>query len=616
LCLVTYNSQETDPQKVKSLLLQVVEEVKGLGGSPERMLFLLNKIDVFRDDKNWLESEKRFVEKTTQNIKQELTEQLREYTQAIESIKIIKFSTRAAFLSLELQSSDENRRIEASKQARKQCTSLIEDILDELPGSPSKWLNHDRTRIANTLWQKSYAEEFQQYLNLHISQHFPKLVIPQAIERFNVAAGNSIAQWAVQTTTAILNSSEENYQQESEKISWIKSSLDQFLRVSDANLRKPFEDMNQKCEEYFRQPQIENLDRILDKVVEELVKSEPYNLIEEQLIPIYDWRLALGRGIEQILEAVAGSLDNGSVSLDSPHFKKANIDNVNLLESNLRRLIRLGYSYSTAKHGKKVEARTQAEKDKLEDINTALNELSGNLGRIIEEVLDKISAQETNRMYEAVSELFKYHLAYLEEGSNEIAPDIVIKFPESQLNKVTKDLTFKLKFESGFDIEKGTWNEEVWTVERNVLTNAYDNLPDEVRFLGFKIRKPSVDQFLRDVNLKTIELRSSDNTTIPSTGEILADWKEQLKQVEPEMLKQVIEWLLAQINDLKKNVDTTQSAILNLYQDRLEKARQEITLDYEKQKNVWEPMQQRAKYLASEFSQLGKFQEEDDFSDQ
>ena len=67
----------------------------------------------------------------------------------------------------------------------------------------------------------------------------------------------------MQTTTAILNSSEENYQQESEKISWIKTSLEQFLEVSDANLRKPFEEMNQKCEDYFNKPFSEDLVRIL-----------------------------------------------------------------------------------------------------------------------------------------------------------------------------------------------------------------------------------------------------------------------------------------------------------------------------------------------------------------
>jgi GTPase Era involved in 16S rRNA processing len=612
LCLVTYNSQETDPQKVKSLLLQVVEEVKELGGSPERMLFILNKIDVFRDDKNWLESEKRFVEKTTQNIKRELTEQLREYTQAIENLKIIRLSTLPALLALQIRSSNQNESTIACRDADRKCSQLIEEsILEDLPRKAENWSSQDRIRVAEDLWQKSYAEEFQQYLNLHITQHFPTLVIPQAIEKFNVAAGNSIAQWTVQTTTAILNSSEENYQQEFEKIEWIKSSLDQLLRVSDANLRKPFEDMNQKCEEYFQQPAIENLDRTLEKVVEDLVKNKHYRLIREKLIPIYDWRRALGKGIGQILEAIPESLDNGSISLDSPHFKKAKITNVNLLEGNLRRLIRLGYSHSTAKHGSKIEARTQTEKDKLKELNAALNELSLHLGIIIEQVLDKISAQETNRMYEAVSELFKCHLTYLEEGSNNIAPDIVIKFPESQLNKVTRDLKFNLNFESGFDVEKGTWNEEVWKVKENILTNAYDNLPDEIRFLGFKIRKPNVDKFLRNVNLKTIEVRSSDNATIPSTEKILADWQEQLRQIEPEMLKQVIEWLLAQINDLKKNVDTTQSAILDLYRDRLEKARQEITLDYEKQKNVWEPMQKRAKNLASEFSKLSNFQEDD-----
>jgi regulator of replication initiation timing len=103
---------------------------------------------------------------------------------------------------------------------------------------------------------------------------------------------------------------------------------------------------------------------------------------------------------------------------------------------------------------------------------------------------------------------------------------------------------------------------------------------------------------------------------IPSTEKIVGDWGEQFKQFEPDMLKQLIEWLLAQIDDLKKNVNSTQNAILDLYRDRLEKARQEITVDYEKQKNVWEPMQQKAKKLAVEFAQLGNFQEEDDFSDQ
>ena len=194
------------------------------------------------------------MEKTTTSIKNELTEKLREYTQAIENLQIIKLSTLPALLALQIRTNNQDDSTIACRDAEHKCSQLIEKILEDLPRKAENWSSQDRIRVAKDLWQKSYAEEFQQYLNLHITQHFPKLVIPQAIERFNVAAGNSIARCAGQTTKAILSSSEENYKQECEKISWIKSSLDHFLKISDANLRKPFEEINQKCEEYLSQP--------------------------------------------------------------------------------------------------------------------------------------------------------------------------------------------------------------------------------------------------------------------------------------------------------------------------------------------------------------------------
>jgi GTPase Era involved in 16S rRNA processing/flagellar capping protein FliD len=584
LCLVIYDSQENDPQRVKSLLLQVVEEVKELEGSPERMLFILNKIDVFRDDENWVESEKRFVEKTTRSIKNELTEQLREYTQAIENLKIIKLSTLPALLSLQIRNDNQNDSTLACRDADRKCSQLIEEtILEDLPRKAENWSSQDRIRVAEDLWQKSYAEEFQQYLNLHITQHFPKLVIPHSLEKFNIGAGYSIAQWAVQTTTAILNSSEDNYEREIERLLQIKSSLDHFLKISDATLRKPFEKINQKCQEYISQQTDDDPLSVLTEAITDLQFTEPYNQIEEKLIPLYDWRNALGRGVDQILEAVAESLEKSIVTLDHPNFKKASIANVNLLESNLRRLIKLGYSYSTARDGQSVVAKTQQEKDNLKDKNQELNDLSINVSLIIAQVLDKISTQEITRMYEAVNELFICHLAYLEQGSNNLAQDIVIRFPESELNKVKNDLKFDfVKFDSDFKIKKEDYTEEhrTWT-----------------HWLWIVPKK---------------EKRSSENAKIPSIGQILADWKKQLKEVEPDMLKQVIEWLLVQIDDLKKSVDRTQSDVLDLYRDRLEKARQEITFDYEQQQNVWKPMQQKAKKLKEEFSQLGNFQEEVD----
>jgi GTPase Era involved in 16S rRNA processing len=385
LCLVTYNSAETDPYKVDNLLSEVVDQVKDLGGSPARMLFILNRIDIFRSDDDWQESESEFVEETTENIKEKLIENLREYTKDIENLRIVKLSTWPALLALQIQ---DNKK-------------LLQDLLEELPKREENWSEHDQTRlekvlkpyeqaidnfqvlikeimkrgnlsldpkqwtisqqeqIAKELFKQSYAEEFEKKLSKHIAEHFPKLVIPQAIEKFNVAAGNSIAQWAVQTTTAILNSSEENYQQESELLSQTKENLDSFLQASNAKLRQPlavFEklDIDTKT--------ADNLVASLREAINELQFTPPYDQIQEKLVPLVEWREALKTVIRNVLEAVVKSLDNGRVDLDNINFKKANVNQVNMLKNNLDILIQLGYTGSDARNGLLITAKRDKEK--------------------------------------------------------------------------------------------------------------------------------------------------------------------------------------------------------------------------------------------------------------
>jgi len=239
LCIVTYDSQENDPQKVRNLLQEVVEQVKDLGGSPARMLFVLNKIDVFRADRSWPDSENRFVDKTIKSIKTELLERLKEYTDDIEKLQFVKLSAWSALLSLQIQSTDEDFSTKACKLADKCFNELIAiDILEDLPRKVQNWSRHDRIRVAKDLWQKSYAEEFQRHLINHIDEYFPQLVIPPMIERFNIMGANAIAEWKTQTTRAILNRSDKQYLKECEDI---KLSLDRFLMNGAAQLRETFE---------------------------------------------------------------------------------------------------------------------------------------------------------------------------------------------------------------------------------------------------------------------------------------------------------------------------------------------------------------------------------------
>ncbi len=277
LCIVTYNSAETDSQKVKSLLQEVVQQVKDLGGSPARMLFVLNRIDEFRKDEYWPESENRFVDKAIRDIKNELIDQLNEYKEEIENLEVVKLSTWAALLSLQIQNLDDNYSFNACEKADTHFKKLIgKNILDDLHRNTQKWTRHDRIRVSKALWENSYGEEFQENLREHINKHFPQLVIPQIIERFNIAAGNAIAEWANQITTAILNSSEERYQQECENILHIRSSLDRFLEISNINLKKPFEEISITIKESAKKLDDDPMNP-LKKKLGELQNKKPYN---------------------------------------------------------------------------------------------------------------------------------------------------------------------------------------------------------------------------------------------------------------------------------------------------------------------------------------------------
>nr|MBA3921128.1 GTPase [Nostocaceae cyanobacterium] len=583
----TYNSAETDSQKVKSLLQEVVQQVKDLGGSPARMLFVLNRIDVFRADRNWPETEKRFVENAIRDIKKELTEYLKEYTEEIENIKVVKLSTWPALLALQTQNHDDIYSADACKKIDNNFNGLIEDILEDLPRNTQKWSRHDKNRVAEALWQKSYAEEFQENLRQHISQHFPQLVIPQIIECFNVTAGNAITEWSTQTTAAILNSSEKHYVKECEKISWIRSSLERFLEISDINLKKPFEILDAKVKQVLAKQSEDDVVKYIRIIIRELQNDKPYDELGEKLYPVYSWESEFQRGINQVLEAVAKSLESGRIDLNSPNLKKANASNVSLLAINLNRLINLGYTTDIAKKGKTIEARTDADKNILKQINEELNVLAIHLNLVIEDVLKQISTQELNRIYYAVSELFRCHLSYIEKETNDIAPTIAIKFPESELIKVNSHLTFNFRFQAGFPIKEENWEEAI-QVER-------------------KIRRWYTLWLWEDTISETkYQTRSSDNARLPSVEDLLTSWVRQAKEQDSERVNQVARWLLEQIDCLKKNVDKIQTDIIDRYQERLDKAKQEITIDYETKRNVWQPIQQKAQNLTEEFYSLEK----------
>jgi hypothetical protein len=120
------------------------------------------------------------------------------------------------------------------------------------------------------------------------------------------------------------------------------------------------------------------------------------------------------------------------------------------------------------------------------------------------------------------------------------------------------------------------------------------------------VKRKDCKVLLQDSTLVTDYIpRPSDNATIPSVRSLLTGWISQSKEQEIEIVKEIAPWLLQEINCLIKEVEETQNDIINRYQERLDRANQEITLDYEKDKNIWLPIQQKSQSLAEDFNMLG-----------
>jgi len=599
LCIVTYNSAETDENKTRTLLQEVVQQVKELGGSPARMLFVLNRIDVFRADRNWPHSEERFVNKTIESIKHELTDYLREYTDEIERLQVVKLSSWPALLAIDIQSADSELSTNACEKADKHFNMLIDDqILDDLPRRADRWSQHDRTRVTEELRKNSYSEEFQEHLKQHIRQHFPQLVIPQLIDKFNVSAGNAVSEWAIQTTAAILNSSQERYEQECERINHIRICLDKFLEENNQNLINTFQEINLAFEKFISGEMEDDPAVFLEQLLQNLLRSEIYNEFGEQkLYPLYGWQRELSKGTQKILEVVTSSLDSGTVDLENPYFNKASTSSVKLLENNLKRLIHLGYTDERSKNGYSIEAKTKEQKQELKQLNEELDELSIHLNQVLEQILRRIFDIESERIYDTVEKLFQYHVSYLEEGANQkikrqnihgLISGLEIKFPGSEISKVDNKLKFKLSFQSGFAVTSGTWKERI------------TNVSYERRWSYFlKLLRKKVETI-------RYESRVSDNATIPSSEDLIDSWILQFKSVEPKIYGQISSWLLEQVSNLKEAIEKVTHEVIERYQARLDEAHKEITQGYEMKLEIWQPIQEEAKKLSDKFSDLRK----------
>jgi len=596
LCLVIYNSEETDPNRQEALLQEVVLQIKELGGSPARMLFVLNRIDAFRRDESWEDREREFVNKTMGKIKEALSKALPEYKEDIKNLNVIKLSSMPAFLSLKLTEEEEKQT--AKKKINNFFSSLIPDeISEELTG---KWTEQDFKRVSEAVWKSSYGLDFQKSLKEHVEKHIPELVLPQIIDEFKTEiissdAGNqNCVLWTIQTLQAEINSSEEKYQAECKRLEEIKLKLEETRKINAEDLSKPF-----------------------DEIIKEIIKSEKdwFNKIREILKnkdnlknfkkintdPLFQWRDIIGQAASDFLQEVAESLDEGK-SVKGNIFESLPGPQRIALSSICNYLAHLEYR---KKQGHYIKTKDESEKEQLKLLYKALTNLPDSLANAISDVISRVADQEKKRIYNMFNELLKTYLSITWEYAQKIAPNLGFDTPPVlTLDIADSNLNFDYNFRAEFDLRTTEEHERTGTVKKWIGTKKVKVGDKRSWYTLWILKKDIYEDQAQYEDQAVYEKRSYDSANIPTVEGLLTSWTEQLFYNEHRISKGFADWLSNQIAMLNNMVEKAQQELMENYKLKLDDAHKNVRFEHEEEEKLLTALWEKAKGLEQDFKNL------------
>ena len=595
LCLVIYNSETTDPNLKKNLLQEVVTQVKNLGGSPARMLFVLNRIDAFRRDKDWQKREQKFVEETTTNIKRELLKALPEYEEKINQLNVIKLSSLPAFHALMLQHGEMGEKLASCRHLNKSFRGLLSERLQEdLPG-PSRWTELDKKQVAEEIWKSSYAQDFQASVKRHIEEHLPEIIIPQIIDEFkqNIAAKEAqwqnCAVWSVQTLDAAIRMSRDGYQSTRKWLNEVEGKLEKQRQIRAEKLLKPFN----RIADIMKNPPSSPAE-MAKKLYNELeaIRNEGIYSREDfaTLDPLTKWYTALSETAGRFLEEIAIALDSGE-PLKGMLFESLPKDERRALRDTYNKLLEREYERRKGTH---FEAQTEGQKTQLKKLNETLNDLAEDLSGAMTEIVQNAVEQEKGRIYEAIKTISANHIRQTWEDAKAIAPELGFDVPTmAALDFAKNPLNLEFKFENGFDVKVeirtviARWRQEkvgtkrpwyyLWLIEEDV----YEDKP-------------------------VYEQRTYDIADIPSVEGLIENWKQQYRDNEKQVVQGFAAWLISQITQLNALVKKEQQAMVAAYRQKLEHARKSAESKHAAEMEQLLPLYEEAKRLNEDFSTLAE----------
>ena len=318
-----------------------------------------------------------------------------------------------------------------------------------MPRSVSKWNEHEFDRVSETVWENSYGGELFSNLDGHIQRHFPTLVIPTIVQKFEEEVSDAVGE-IVRTCYSEINSSKEDYEKACELLHSQNAELREFLSEAQQMLTNSFDNL---LDDLKKNPESEEA---FEFFVEELLSTDIYRdkISKEKISPLYTCFENIRMPANNVINDMEQILRNGS-----PEFLGQ------LPEGLQKKLSSVCHQYNKAK-----------ESGKEENFEHNLSQFFSELNFVVNEVITIKSGIENSRIYDAIELLMKHYLNYLQEGVNKRASQWNLSIghhilkeldkPEIQTIQLTGDVEIKSR-------EDGIW----WTLWIVKETVSYKELP-------------------------------------------------------------------------------------------------------------------------------------------
>lgn len=410
LSVVAYNAVETDPEKQESLLQEVVDQVKALGGSPARMLFVLNRIDAYLKDPDPEASEKQFTDHVTAQIRSEIQKELPEHTEEAEAIEPIPLSSEPALYALLARSADE-KPTDLLQRIDREYRLLLPDELMELPRRSSEWSEAQTRWFIDETLRQSRFEGFKERLAGHVSDNLPHIILPGLLDDIYKAGRNLL-----QTLDAILNSYEKTKDEELEEAYEHLNELHQNLKATKDEALSTLAPLREA---------LESDDLTLPKIMEavpEVEKSLDLGGGEDETGELAPLRDALNKAIVvpiRRLNDYTCQLMDGKGADDAYVESAPSIDQLHTAVETLR----------SSPYGDVWEEGGSFEGEEADEVKEALSMFGRAISSVSTELIQDQSAVQAERVEDALTRCLDSVIDFIEENALENLESIKSKYP-------------------------------------------------------------------------------------------------------------------------------------------------------------------------------------------